>query len=154
MLMVLGFFVFERRTLPHQSMRYSKDYRWVSNDRIGRRPAYQFLGEGETSRTLSGTLYPEITGGRLSLQAIELMADEGRAWPLIDGTGMIHGMYVIDKVTHNHTELFSDGAAKKIEFSLSLKRVDESLAAMYGDLKTQADNLVTSASEWVGGLAG
>lgn len=154
MLMVLGFFVFERRTLPHQSMQYSKDYRWVSNDRIGRRPAYQFLGEGETSRTLSGTLYPEITGGRLTLQAIELMADEGRAWPLIDGTGMIHGMYVIDKVTHNHTELFSDGAARKIEFTLSLKRVDESLAAMYGDLKTQADNLVTSAGEWVGGLAG
>lgn len=54
MLMVLGFFVFERRTLPHQSMQYSKDYRWVSNDRIGKRPAYQFLGEGETSRTLSG----------------------------------------------------------------------------------------------------
>lgn len=46
MLMVLGFFVFERRTLPHQSMQYSKDYRWVSNDRIGKRPAYQFLGEG------------------------------------------------------------------------------------------------------------
>ncbi|MCV5918408.1 phage tail protein, partial [Escherichia coli] len=26
MLMGLGFFVFERRTLPHQSMQYSKDY--------------------------------------------------------------------------------------------------------------------------------
>lgn len=154
MLMVLGLFVFERRTLPYQSMQYSKDYRWASNDRIGKPPAYQYLGEGETTRTLSGVLYPEITGGRLSLTAIELMADEGRAWPLIDGTGMIHGMYVIDKVTHMHTELFSDGAARKIEFSLSLKRVDKSLAAIYGDLKTQADNLVTSAGNWLGGLAG
>ncbi|KLQ41770.1 hypothetical protein ABF70_23820 [Enterobacter hormaechei subsp. steigerwaltii] len=53
-----------------------------------------------------------------------------------------------------HTELFSDGAARKIEFSLSLKRVDKSLAAIYGDLKTQADNLVTSAGDWLGGLAG
>ncbi|MGR7925443.1 phage tail protein, partial [Escherichia coli] len=43
MLMGLGFFVFERRTLPHQSMQYSKDYRWVSNDRIGKPPAYQYL---------------------------------------------------------------------------------------------------------------
>ncbi|MFL7908436.1 phage tail protein, partial [Escherichia coli] len=43
---------------------------------------------------------------------------------------------------------------KKIEFSLSLKRVDESLAAIYGDLKTQADNLVTSAGNWLGGMAG
>lgn len=63
MLMVLGLFVFERFTLPHQSMQYSKDYRWASNDRVGNPPAYQFLGE-ETSRTLSGVLYPEITGGR------------------------------------------------------------------------------------------
>lgn len=67
----------ERRTLPHQSMQYSKDYRWASNDRIGKPPAYQFLGEGETSRTLSGVLYPEITGGRLSLTTIELMAERG-----------------------------------------------------------------------------
>jgi len=117
-------------------------------------PAYQFLGEGETTRTLSGVLYPEITGGRLSLTAVELMADEGRALPLIDGTGMIHGMYVIDKVTRTDSELFSEGAARKIEFSLSLKRVDESLAAIYGDLKTQADNLVTTAGNWIGGLAG
>ncbi len=47
MLMVLGLFVFERRTLPYQSMQYSKDYRWASNDRIGKTPAYQFLGEGK-----------------------------------------------------------------------------------------------------------
>lgn len=56
MLMVLGLFVFERRTLPYQSMQYSKDYRWASNDRIGKPPAYQYLGEGETTRTLSGVL--------------------------------------------------------------------------------------------------
>ncbi|MGF6423188.1 phage protein U [Lelliottia sp. 489] len=154
MLMVLGFFVFERHTLPYQSMQYSKDYRWASNDRIGKSPAYQFLGEGETSRTLSGTLYPEITGGRLSLTAVELMANEGRAWPLIDGTGLILGMYVIEKVTHTHTEFFSDGQARKIDFSLSLKRVDDSVAAIYGDLKTQADNLVTSSGNLLGGLAG
>ena len=154
MLMVLGLFVFERRTLPYQSMQYSKDYRWASNDRIGKTPAYQFLGEGETSRTLSGVLYPEITGGRLSLTAIEVMANEGRAWPLIDGLGVILGMYVIEKITHTHTELFSDGSARKIEFSLSLKRVDDSVAAIYGDLKTQADNLLSSAGNMLGGLAG
>jgi len=154
MLMVLGLFVFERRTLPYQSMQYSKDYRWASNNRIGKSPAYQFLGEGETSRTLSGVLYPEITGGHLSLIALELMANEGRAWPLIDGRGLILGMYVIEKVTHTHTELFSDGTARRIEFSLSLKRVDDSIAAIYGDLKTQAEKMVTSAANWVGGLAG
>ncbi|AVY97606.1 phage tail protein [Lelliottia nimipressuralis] len=154
MLMVLGLFVFERRTLPYQSMQYTKDYRWASNNRIGKSPAYQFLGEGETTRTLSGTLYPEITGGNLSLLAIELMANEGRAWPLIDGSGMIHGMYVVEKVTHTHTDLYSDGSARKIEFNLTLKRVDESLVVMYGDLKAQAETLVSSVGSWAGGLVG
>lgn len=154
MLMVLGLFVFERRTLPYQSMQYTKDYRWASNNRIGKSPAYQFLGEGETTRTLSGTLYPEITGGKLSLLAIELMANEGRAWPLIDGSGMIHGMYVVEKVTHTHTDLYSDGSARKIEFNLTLKRVDESLVVMFGDLKAQAETLVSSVGSWAGGLVG
>jgi len=153
-LMVLGLFVFERRTLPYQSMQYTKDYRWASNNRIGKSPAYQFLGEGETTRILSGTLYPEITGGKLSLLAIELMANEGRAWPLIDGSGMIHGMYVVEKVTHTHTDLYSDGSARKIEFNLTLKRVDESLVVMYGDLKAQAETLASSVGSWAGGLVG
>lgn len=47
MMLALGMFVFELRTLPYQSMQHSKDYRWVSNDRVGKPPAYQFLGEGE-----------------------------------------------------------------------------------------------------------
>ena len=94
MLMVLGLFVFERRTLPYQSMQYSKDYRWASNDRIGKPPAYQYLGEGETTRTLSGVLYPEITGGRLSLTAIELMADEGMPWV----SGVLRGKRAVDVV--------------------------------------------------------
>ncbi len=114
MLMVLGLFVFERaalcrisrcsirRTTAGRQMTASENHRLIS-----------ISGRAKTSRTLSGVLYSKITGGRLSLTAIELMADEGRAWPLIDGTGMIHGMYVIDKVTHTHTELFNDGRGKK-----------------------------------------
>lgn len=38
MMLALGMFVFERRTLPYQSMQHSKDYRWVSNDRVGNPP--------------------------------------------------------------------------------------------------------------------
>lgn len=154
MLMVLGLFVFERRTLPYQTMQFTKDYRWASNDRIGKPKARQYLGEGETSFTLTGLLYPELTGGRLSLKAVELMANEGRAWPLIDGTGIIHGMFVIEKVAHTHSDFYSDGTARKIEFTLSLKRVDESLMAMFGDLRTQAEELVTSARNSMGGLVG
>lgn len=161
MMLALGMFVFERRTLPYQSTQYSKDYRWASNDRIGRPPAYQFLGDGESALQLSGTLYPEITGGRISLQALELMANEARAWPLIEGTGNILGMFIVDKITAANTELLSNGAARKIDFTISLKRVDESMIAMFGDLKNQASELLDSAikqaEKWqssFGGIAG
>ena len=137
MLMVLGLFVFERRTLPYQSMIFTKDYRWASSARIGKPKAWQYLGEGETSFSLSGLLYPELTG-----------------WPLIDGTGIIHGMFVIEKVTHTHSDFYSDGTARKIEFTLSLKRVDESLMTTFGDLRTQASELVESARNSIGGLVG
>ncbi|EJP1400720.1 phage tail protein [Salmonella enterica] len=154
MMLALGMFVFELRTLPYQSMQHSKDYRRASNDRVGKPPAYQFLGEGETSIQLAGTLYPAITGGHISLLAVELMADEGRAWPLIEGTGKILGMYIIDKVSTTHTEFFSDGAARKIDFTLSLKRVDESLTAMFGDLNKQASELLGSAGNLTDKLQG
>lgn len=153
-MLALGMFVFERRTLPFQSMQYSKDYRWASNDRVGKPPAYQFLGEGETARQLAGTLFPAITGGSVSLRMVEVMADQGRAWPLIDGTGNILGMYIVEKVSTTHTEFFSDGAARKIDFTLSLKRVDESMTAMFGDLNKQASEILDAAGNMAEKLKG
>ncbi|WP_249440449.1 phage tail protein, partial [Escherichia coli] len=68
-------------------------------EKYERGDAYQFLGVGEENMTLAGVLYPELTGGKLTMTTLRLMADEGRAWPLLDGTGMIYGMYVISKVS-------------------------------------------------------
>ncbi|KAE8273460.1 hypothetical protein DOU50_17495 [Enterobacter sp. C6] len=91
----------------------------------------------------------------VNLSAIDKVRELHVNLSAIDKVRELHvNLSAIDKVTHTHTELFSDGAARKIEFSLSLKRVDKSLVAIYGDMKTQADNLVTSASDWLGGLAG
>ncbi|EPB0054369.1 phage tail protein [Escherichia coli] len=102
---------------------------------------------------------PEITGGRLSLLALEQMAEQGKAWPLIEGSGTIYGMYVIEGLNQTKTEFFRDGMPRRIEFTLSLKRVDESLSEMFGDLRSQLNNLqdtATSAlsdiSKTVGGL--
>lgn len=117
------------------------------------------LGPENDMLTLSGVLMPEITGGRLSLLALEQMAEQGKAWPLIEGSGTIYGMYVIEGLNQTKTEFFRDGMPRRIEFTLSLKRVDESLSDMFGDLSAQLNNLqdtATSAlsdiSKTVGGL--
>lgn len=125
MMMTLGFFVFSRLTVPYQTSQHDMVWRHPTNSRIGARPSAQFLGVGDETLTLSGVLMPEITGGELSLEALRKMADTGKAYPLIEGRGTVTGFFVIEKISKGRSEFFSDGAARKIEFTIELKRVDE-----------------------------
>lgn len=125
MMMALGLFVFSLHTVPYQQLQRQMSWRHPSNSRVGRRPAHQFLGPGEDTITLSGVLYPEVTGGKISLAMLQSMADTGKAWPLIEGTGLIYGLFVIDDISQTHSFFFPDGAPRKIEFSLKLTRVDD-----------------------------
>ncbi|WP_316338622.1 phage tail protein [Enterobacter sp.] len=154
MMLALGMFVFMRQTLPYQTIQRDAEYRWPSNSRVGKRDAFQFLGVGEEKITLAGVLYPELTGGRMTMTTIRLMAEEGRAWPLLDGTGMIYGMYVINSVSDTGSVFFSDGTARKIDFTLTLTRVDPSLAALYGDIGKQAETLIGKAGDMAKKLPG
>ncbi|HAT23718.1 MAG TPA: phage tail protein, partial [Pantoea septica] len=99
--------------------------------------AAQFTGKGSDKISLSGELRPELTGGPVKAQAFQLLADEGRAWPLIGGDGTIYGMYVIESFKTTHSDFYADGSARVIAFTLDLLRVDESLVSMFGDLKAQ-----------------
>lgn len=127
MMMILGMFPFALQTTPYQTSNQSNTWRHAKNDRVGKSPRYQYIGPDEEPITLSGTLYPEISGGDVSLTTLETMAYTGRAWPLIEGTGKIYGMYVIDGLTQNRAEFFQDGKARKIDFTLSLKKVSEDI---------------------------
>lgn len=91
-----------------------------------------------------------MTGGAISLLTFKVMVDEGRAWSLIGGNGTIYGMYVAENFSATHRAFLSNGSAQKILFTLSLKRVDESLTSMFGDLKKQADGLVSGANNLPG----
>jgi len=104
---------------------------------------------GTETITLTGQLLPEVTGGQTYLQVFESMADSGRAWPLIEGSGTIYGMFVVQSFNHTNSQLNTDGRARNISFELTLKRVDESYAAMFGDLQEQAKGLYNKASNTV-----
>jgi len=134
MMMALGLFVFALKTAPYQQLQRHTQWRHPSSSRVGLRPARQFIGPGDDTITLTGTLYPEVTGGRVSLAMLRAMAETGRAWPMIQGDGKIYGEYVIEDMSETSTLFFGDGAARQIEFSLKLARVDESTPL--GDLAT------------------
>ncbi|MGM0936256.1 MAG: phage tail protein [Pseudomonadota bacterium] len=148
----LGLFVFELRTTPFQGMQREHQFRFGYNNRIGKRPSFQFMGASNDGLTLSGTLYPELTGGKYSLLMLQAMAETGKAWSFIGGDGTIYGMYVIENLNENKSDFFHDSAARKIEFTLTLKRVDESLAEMFGNINDQLDTLTDSMANGLGGL--
>lgn len=145
MMMILGLFVFTLRTIPYQQLQQQQQWRHASNSRVGLRPALQFLGPDSDSITLSGVLMPSLTGGKISLLALEVMAATGKGWPLIRGDGVIYGMYVITELNKTDQEFFSNGAPRKIEFSIKLTRMDESIMQMLGDLSGQLAQVKDSA---------
>lgn len=132
MMLTLGLFVFQLDTLPYQEFQRQISWRHTSTSRVGTTPASQFLGRDADKITLSGTLLPEVTGGTVSLGLLEAMADQGLAWPLIEGTGMLYGLFVVEGLNTTRSVFFKDGAARKIEFQLTLKRVDESRVDLLG----------------------
>lgn len=136
MLMALGMFVFQTRSVPYQELQRSTQWRHASQSRVGDRPAYQFVGPGTDTITLSGTLLPEFTGGRVDLDEIRDMAGQGKAWPLVEGTGRQYGLWVITQVQETSSVFFRDGMAQKIEFTLTLEHVDDARTDLIGNLTT------------------
>ncbi|MGF2651532.1 phage tail protein [Serratia marcescens] len=163
MMMIYGMFVFELKTLPHQQLQQKKTWRHVKNARINRSASWQYIGAGDDDVTLSGVLYPEITGGEVSLSVLTTQAYTGRPWPLIDGVGQIYGMYVITGLQTTRSEFDRYGKAKKIEFSISFQRCDEDLrerlqttsaSDVLGELRTGASRAINTVTQSVNGLFG
>ena len=156
MMMIYGMFVFELRTLPHQQLQQSRSWRHVKNERINRSASWQYIGAGEDQITLSGVLYPEITGGEVSLTLLTTQAYTGLPWPLIDGVGQIYGMYVLTGQNITRSEFDRYGKAKKIEFSLTLQRCDEDMrerlqSSSFSDMLSRFKSGSSSAMNGVSG---
>ena len=137
MMMALGFFVFSLHTAAYQEMQRQLAWRHASVPRVGDRPASQFIGPDDETITLNGVLLPELAGDRLSLDVLQAMADTGDAWPLIEGTGRIYGLYVIESLQTTRSLSFQDGAARRIDFAISIKRVADTgleLGSVLGEL--------------------
>ena len=132
MMMALGMFVFSLETLAYQEFQRQTEWRHGSTSRIGTNPARQYLGRGDDSITLPGVLLPALAGSQLSLDALRTMADTGKAWPLVEGTGKIYGTWIIESLSETRTLFFRDGQARRIEFTLTLKRIDDGRVDLLG----------------------
>lgn len=142
MMLALGMFIFSLPTLAYQQLQRQTDWRHAANSRIGAQPALQFLGRGADDITLPGVLLPELAGSMMSLDEIRAMANTGKAWALVEGTGRVYGLFVIENLSETRSVFFQDGTARRIEFSLTLKRVDDGRVDLMGAVVATSSNIL------------
>lgn len=134
MLMILGDFAFSLRSASPAEINRTTEWRQPSTSRVNNDPLSQFTGRGNDQITVSGTLYPQITGGPASLDRLRDMGDSGSAWWLVSGNGMVLGTWTITRLTEGRKKLFEDGTARQIDFTLEIKRQPNAAADRLGRL--------------------
>ena len=132
MMMIFGMFVFSIPTATYQSLQRTTTWNHASNNCVNSMPAYQYVGKGEDSITLDGSIVPEF-GSQLSLTALRLMGDTGKSFPLIAGNGKIYGLWILESIDETQTYFFKNGKPRKVEFSLKLKKT-QTAGALIGNI--------------------
>lgn len=125
--MTLGQATFSLSTRALEAFQRQSSYSWVSMERINRRPAKQWTGEGEDSVTLTGVIFPhtEIGGrapGTRQLEQLRSMAAQGQPYNLSDGNGNNYGLYCVESIQESVDRMFDNGAPRKQGYDLQLSR--------------------------------
>ncbi|MBN3728479.1 phage tail protein [Burkholderia sp. Ac-20379] len=133
MLMSLDQFVFSLTSAPFQQLARARGWKHASKTRIGKRDARQYVGPGDDTITLEGLVAPETIGSIASIDELAAMADHGDAYVLVDGGGNVYGAYLITALNETQTYHTPDGTPRRIAFTLTLTRVDDSELRMTDD---------------------
>jgi uncharacterized protein len=160
-LMRLGSVSFEMHDLNMQKFDRNIAFRWDGQQRIGRRPAMQFMGTGEETVEIQGTIYPHYFSGVNAYENMRAQASDGKPYPLATGTGRNLGQFVIKALKDGNSYLLSNGAPRKIEFTVSLSNYgeDDALGGLLSGLASFISPFMTTIASSLhgsipGGLAG
>ena len=144
-----GGVAFEAPGSSYARLRRRSAWRWPSQDRAGRRPAYQFTGPGPETVELEGVIFPLYAGGALP-DVLRALAATGEPRDLTSAAGDVLGLWVLTEVEDTWSRPYRDGAPRRIEWRLSLARYGddaptgrltalESAAADVGDVRAVLD---------------
>lgn len=125
-MMQLGSFQFGLETAAYQEFSRSTAYTWAAQSRFGMDDALQSTGNGADTISLQGVIYPEFRGGTAQLSDMRDLAGQAVPQTLIDGRGNLLGEWVIESVDETGAVFAQGGVARKQEFTLKLRRFQDS----------------------------
>lgn len=120
-MMALGDYRFSLSTAAYQNLERTMSWRWAAVERVGGRPKQQYIGPGEETVSMDGSIYPAFRGGLGQIDRMRVEANKGEARLLVDGTGKVWGRYCITEIRETQTVFFSNGKPRKVDFAISLK---------------------------------
>lgn len=120
--MQLGPITFGLLYAAYQELTRATEYRWAAIEPVGLAPAYQFIGLGEDTITLTGVVYPHIPTSWGSIDAIRTFASTGTPAVLVSAFGNVLGMWIVTSVQERQPVHFILGIPRKQEFTMTLKR--------------------------------
>ncbi|CAG9221123.1 Phage tail protein [Burkholderia gladioli] len=152
MMLSLDQFVFSLTSAPYKELQRQRNWKHARNARVGARDASQFTGVGDDTITLNGMVAEDNAIGKTaSLDQLAKMGDTGEAYVLVNGSGVVYGAFIIESLNETATYHRADGVARKIEFNLTIKRVDDTAmskaAAAAQTTKAAGQKTASKASE-------
>lgn len=121
----LGSFRFGINTAAYQSFSRETDFGNKSVPRAANFPHYQNTTLGADAIELKGIIYPHFRGGVGQLDAMRAMGRLRKPLALASGRGRWFGMWIIMKVLETDSIFFSNGAPRKMEFTLNIEYTGE-----------------------------
>ena len=152
----LGDFQFNLQEGSPRTVERELAWRWPQQDRIGRKPAMQFVGAEAERITLDGVLYPGQFGRQRTIDDLKAIADKGEPLPFTDGLGRVYPRMVILSVRESREVLMDNGAARRIAFTIALAEYGEDEApggAGLLDVPAGLGDYIGAISESVGGIS-
>ncbi|KOO72258.1 phage tail protein [Stenotrophomonas maltophilia] len=125
MMMTWGTFVFSLSTAAYSELQRQMTWRHASSERVGARAARQYVGPGDDTISLQGTIAGELVSDLQVLDKLRELGDQGRPQALVEGTGRVYGAYLLTSLSETRRELFNDGTPRLIDFQMQLERYDD-----------------------------
>ncbi len=122
-LLGLGPYRFAITALNYQSLNRRFRYRWEPQMVVGARPVMQYMGPGEETVRLEGTIYPNdprFGGGFSQLEAMRSEAMAGIPRGVASNLGRYAGTWCIEDISDIQSYFARDGSPRKVTFTISL----------------------------------
>lgn len=120
-------YYFNLDTAAFDELRRSTEFRWASQERLGRRPAQQAVGMGEEKITLKGAIFPGFKGGIKQLDTLRSLGAQLKPLTLTTGYGDVLGTWCLKNVEEEQSALLQGGIPRKQAFTLEFSRYGDDL---------------------------